>query len=173
MNEIDQLLTMAEVSVALAGFAGIVATFQFRQQNKVYRGHVVALSMIVNISLVGGFFAVLPLIFLNYDMPEQDVWALCSALMGVNIFGFIVYLWKRARLNSLPPTTRVIIIGFFLTALGVAIANVMNAAGFIFHRQFGTYFISFVFCLSLVGYNFSRLLMFPLWKLIHRQEPSL
>jgi hypothetical protein len=32
MNEIEQLLTIAEVSVALAGFAGIVATFQFRQQ---------------------------------------------------------------------------------------------------------------------------------------------
>ena len=170
MSEIEQLLTIAEVSVALAGFAGIVATFQFRQQVNVYRGHVLALSMIVNISLVGALFSVLPLVFLNYDMPEQDVWALCSALMGVNISCFIVYVWKTTRLNSLPLTTRAIFIVFFLMAFAVVIANFMNAAGFIFHRQFGTYFISFIFCFFLVGYNFSRLLMLPLWKQVRQQE---
>jgi hypothetical protein len=31
MEAVDSLLTVAEISVALAGFAGIIATFQLRQ----------------------------------------------------------------------------------------------------------------------------------------------
>lgn len=111
MNEIEQFLTIAEVSAAPAGFAGIVATFLFGQQANIYRGHVLALSMIVNISLVGAFFSVLPLIFLNCGMAEQDVWSLCSALMGVNISIFIFYIWRTTRLNSLPVYTRAVLSG--------------------------------------------------------------
>ena len=50
MEQIDQLLTIAEISFALAGFAGVIATFQFRQQERVTRGQAISLSMIVNIS---------------------------------------------------------------------------------------------------------------------------
>ncbi len=172
MNEIDQLLTIAEVSVALAGFAGIVATFQFRQQANIYRGHVLALSMIVNISLVGALFSVLPLIFLNYGMAEQSVWSLCSGLMGVNISMFIVYVWRTTRLSSLPMNTRAVFILFFMMAFAIVVANFMNSMGLVFERDFGTYFISFIFCFFLVGYNFSRLLMLPLWRQIRRQEAA-
>ena len=170
MNEIEQLLTIAEVSVALAGFAGIVATFQFRQQVNVNRGHALALSMIVNISLVGALFAVLPMVFINYGIAEEDVWPICSALMGINISIFIFYVWRTTRLNSLPFKTRIIFSSFFVVAFAIVCANFMNSVGLVFENQFGTYFISFVFCFFLVGYNFSRLLMLPLWKQIHRQE---
>lgn len=170
MNEIEQLLTIAEVSVALAGFAGIVATFQFRQQVNVNRGHALALSMIVNISLVGALFAVLPMVFMNYGVAEKDVWSICSALMGINISIFILYVWRTTRLNSLPIQTRIIFSSFFAMAFAIVCANFMNSAGLMFDHEFGTYFISFVFCFFLVGYNFSRLLMLPLWRQIHRQE---
>jgi hypothetical protein len=170
MNEVDQLLTIAEVSVALAGFAGIVATFQFRQQVKVNQGHVLALSLIVNISLVGAFFAVLPLVFLNYGMPELKVWTLCSGLMGVNISMFMIFIWRTQRVNSLPRVVKLVYLLFFGAAFAVVLANFMNAGGLIVDHQFGTYFISFVYCFFLVGYNFSRLLMLPLWKQIRIQE---
>jgi hypothetical protein len=172
MSEVDQLLTISEVSVALAGFAGIVATFQFKQQVRVNQGHVLALSMIVNISLVGAFFAVLPLVFLNYGMPETRVWALCSGLMGVNISAFMVFIWRTQRINSLPTMVKLGYLLFFGAALAVVLANFMNAAGLTPDHQFGTYFISFVYCFFLVGYNFSRLLMLPLWKQIRAQQSA-
>jgi len=172
MGEVDQLLTVAEVSVALAGFAGIVATFQFKQQVRINQGHVLALSMIVNISLVGAFFAVLPLIFLNYGMAENKVWALCSGLMGANISMFMIFIWRTQHIGSLPAAVKLVYLLFFGAAFAVVFANFMNAAGLVPGHQFGTYFISFVFCLFLVGYNFSRLLMLPLWKQIRAQEPA-
>ena len=113
MSEVDQLLTIAEVSVALAGFAGIVATFQFKQQVRINQGHVLALSMIVNISLVGAFFAVLPLIFLNYGMAENKVWALCSGLMGANISMFMIFIWRTQHIGSLPALVKLVYLLFF------------------------------------------------------------
>jgi hypothetical protein len=126
--------------------------------------------MIVNISLVGALFAVLPMVFINYGIAEEDVWPICSALMGINISIFIFYVWRTTRLNSLPFKTRIIFSSFFVVAFAIVCANFMNSVGLVFENQFGTYFISFVFCFFLVGYNFSRLLMLPLWKQIHRQE---
>ncbi|MEP4484980.1 MAG: hypothetical protein ABJ013_05085 [Halioglobus sp.] len=169
MSEVDQLLTIAEVSVALAGFAGIVATFQFRQQVRINQGHVLALSMIVNVSLVGAFFAVLPLIFLNYGMAENRVWSLCSGLMAVNIAIFMVFIMRTQRISLLPTPVKLIYLLFYAAAVAVVLANLANALGLVPGNQFGTYFISFVYCFFLVGYNFSRLLMLPLWKKIRAQ----
>ncbi len=170
MDEINQLLTIAEISVALAGFAGIIATFQFRQPGAIKRGHVLALSMIVNISLVGALFAVLPLIFLNYGIAEQQVWAICSALVAANISTFMFFIWKNTQLKSVAPSTRSAYIFFFVLAAIIVVLNSMNAMGLVIDRQFGTYFLSFVFCFFLVGFNFTRLLMLPLWKVIRQQE---
>ncbi len=140
------------------------------QKVNVNRGHALALSMIVNISLVGALFEVLPLVFMNYGMAEEEVWSICSALIGINISFFILYVWRTTRLNSLPLQTRIIFISFFAMALAIVCANFLNAVGLVFDHQFGTYFVSFIFCFFLVGYNFSRLLMLPIWKQIHRQE---
>ena len=45
MEVTDLLILSAEVSVALAGFAGIVATFQFRDAKKVKRAELVGLCL--------------------------------------------------------------------------------------------------------------------------------
>jgi len=48
----DVLILGAELSMALAGFAGIIATFQFRDTEKIRRADVVGLSIIVVYSLL-------------------------------------------------------------------------------------------------------------------------
>ena len=47
MEVFDVLILGAELSMALAGFAGIIATFQFRDTEKIRRADVVGLSIIV------------------------------------------------------------------------------------------------------------------------------
>lgn len=166
VTPIDQLLTIAEISIALAGFAGIIATFQFRKPDGITSGHVVSLAMIVNISLVGAFFSVLPIGLMNFGVSEKEAWAVSSALMGVNILAFVEYLRRHTAFPALKKPDRVFFVSLFVLALILAATQFMNAAGIVFDQEFGPFFVAFVFCFALVCYNFSRLLLRPLWRLV-------
>ena len=51
MEITDLLLVSIEISVAFAGFAGIIATFQYRGEKQAKKGDVIGISMIVHLSL--------------------------------------------------------------------------------------------------------------------------
>ena len=61
MDPSDLLLVGIEVSVAFAGFAGVIATFQFSDPTKINRGNIMGLTMIVDFGLVCAFSSTLPL----------------------------------------------------------------------------------------------------------------
>ena len=73
MDESSLLLMGIEVSVALAGFAGIIATFQLRDESKVRRGDMVALTMLVSFSLMIGFFSALPLVLRVFRLEATTI----------------------------------------------------------------------------------------------------
>lgn len=170
MNAADQLLVIAQISIALAGFAGIIATFQFKDDKNVSRGHVLALGMVVNISLVGAFFSALPLALLNFEIRDELVWTICSTLMAINLTVFTLYIYKRARLDTVDMRSRIVFVSFFVLSAVVVTFNTLNALGIGFDREFAPYLLSFFFSFFLVCYNFSRLLMRPLWRQIHKRE---
>jgi len=172
VDQLDQLLTIAEISVALAGFAGVVATFQFRQNNRVTRGQAISLSMIVNISLVGAFFAALPIGLINAGLDEPRVWSVSSLLMGINQFLFAAYLYRNSALGSLGPLVRKLYVLFFIISTGIGISLLMNGLGLIFNKVFAPIFFTFLFNFALVGFTFSRLLMYPLWKSVRENIRS-
>jgi hypothetical protein len=165
----DQLLTITEISIALAGFAGIIATFQFRQLDRLSSGHVVSLAMIVNISLVGAFFSVMPIALFNFGLSEHTTWAVSSALLGINILAFFEYVRRNAVLTMLKKSDQMFFRVLFTLALMLAVSQFMNAAGVVFHQEFGPFFVAFIFCFFLVCYNFSRLLLRPLWRIVRDQ----
>lgn len=167
MNSVDQLLAIAEIALTLAGFAGIIATFQFKNNQTISGGRVLSLSLIVHISLVGTFFAVLPIALMNFGMPEKSIWAACSALMALNIATFIIYIWRNTDTNHLGPVVRLFYSAAFLGAILMVTLNLMNCASIVVDRDYAVYFVNFLFCLFLVGFYFSRLLLYPLWKHLH------
>lgn len=164
MNSIDQLLTVAEIALTLAGFAGIIATFQFKNSAFFSKGRVLSLSLIVYISLVGTFFAVLPIALLNFGLSEKSVWATCSALMALNITVFIIYIWQRTHTDHLSRLLRAFYSTAFVGAILIVVINLMNCAAIVFDSEYSIYFLNFLYCLFLVGFYFSRLLLQPLWK---------
>lgn len=170
MDATNQLLTLAEISIALAGFSGIIATFQFQQKAHLSRGQVLSLSVIVIISLAAAFCSVLPLALLNFGFEERAVWSISSFLGGVFWLLGLIFTIRNIRLDAVALTTR-ILIGFFLALVAVAsMANFLNTFGIIFDQEFGPYFAAFLYGFLLVLYNFSRLLLHPLWKVVRRQE---
>lgn len=128
--------------------------------------------MIVYISLVAALFCAVPLVLINFEVNERTTWAISSGLMGVNISVFIIYVWRNTRLVTLHPISRLVYIAFFVAAVILVVMNTLNALGVVFDREYGPYFLSYVFCLFLVGFNFARLLLRPLWKAVKQLESN-
>ena len=170
MDESGLLLMGIEVSVALAGFAGIVATFQFRDQAEVRRGDLVGLTMLVSFSLMAAFFCALPLVLAVFQLAATTIWSVSSALAAVYLLYSMYYVHRSMSPVRMKVRTRVLFRTFQGAACLLAVMNVLNAANLGFHREPGPHVASLVYGLGLVAYMFVRLLLRPLWRAVHEQE---
>jgi len=164
MDAIDQLFTLAEISIALAGFAGIIASFQFRQDSHFSRGKIISLAIIVYVSLGGAFFAAFPILLFNFGLSEEDVWKWSSLLIGINQLLITIFVWKNSPIAEWTSINRFLFITLFALSSFLAICNLMNAAGILFDKSFGIFFAIYMFNLGIVCLNFAKLLMTPLWR---------
>jgi len=166
----ELLLLGTEVSVAFAGFSGIIATFQLRSGAKLTRGDVVGITIIVQISLLSTLFCVWPLVFLISGVDEKLVWAFFSSAAGIwgGITNYLVNKTVSRRVRN--STTRRVFRSLQLLGGALIVCCILNALNLVFHREPGPFLASLVFGLSLVGYMFSRLLLRPLWRLIREHE---
>ena len=102
MESTDLLLVGAEVSVAFAGFAGIIATFQFREAKQVKRGDVVGLTMIVQMSLNCALLSALPLLLSTFKLEATTIWTICSLYGGT----YTAYSMQSVHRNMRGATQR-------------------------------------------------------------------
>lgn len=168
MEGADLLLVGTEVSVAFAGFAGIVVTFQARGEKQISRGDFVGLDIVVNFGLGGAFFSALPLVLSLFEIPEASIWSFSSLLFGFYLSYHIVHIFTGLRgsgVNS--KTIPIFVLLFVISALSIG-ANFANAAGIIFESEPGPYVATIMLGLFLVGYSFARLLLRPLRKSLAR-----
>ena len=166
----DLLLLGTEVSVAFAGFSGIIATFQLRSGTKLTRGDVVGITIIVQNSLVSTLFCVWPLVFLISGVDEKLIWAFFSGAAGI-WGGTTIYLVnKTVAVRVRNSTTRRVFRSLQLLAGAIGVCLILNASNLVFHREPGPLLAAIVFGLGLVGLMFSRLLLRPLWRSIREQE---
>jgi hypothetical protein len=170
MNVIDNLLTIAEIAVALAGFAGIIATFQLGQIEHISRGRVLALWMVVNISLGVGLFSLLPLGLINFGFEDGVVWAISSTLIAIVSIIEVPFIIRNMNLQRENYSVRIVFYSIELVGFVLVVVNFLNALGIVFHREFGPFLAIIIYSLFLVGWNFSRLLMQPLWKMVEERE---
>ncbi len=172
MDSSNLLLVGIEVSVAFAGFAGIIATFQFRDKEKIDRGHLVGLTMIVNFGLMCAFFSALPLIISIFKVEVGTLWVICSSLAIIYIFRGMHFVHNNMKVAVVGKGTRLLFGAFQGLAALLAFSLILNIANLVFHREPGPYLASILFALSLVGYMFVRLLLRPLWRAVHEQEAT-
>lgn len=173
MNGTEQLLVITEVSVALAGFAGVVAAYQYKDGTNVTRGDALGLAMLVNIGLLDAFFSVLPLAIFNVGVSEQVTWMISSGLMCVNYSIFTYYVvsnMKRVKVRKM--SSKLAYAFLYIAGAGILIINILNTLQINFHGEFGPFFLSLILPLILAGYMFARLILRPLWRNIHAQESS-
>ena len=82
LNE-SQLFTVTETAVALAGFAGVVASFQFAGNSFVSRGNLLGLSMMILMSLNVALFSLVPMVIANFGASEAMIWSASSIAFGL------------------------------------------------------------------------------------------
>jgi hypothetical protein len=172
METADQLLLITEVSIALTGFSGIVASFQFRTGEHKSRGDVVGLATIVQLGLMSALLSFIPLAISNFGIPESTSWSLSSAL-SVIVFGiFLVKLYPHTRKMHFRGVNRIVIRGWWVFNFMSIFAMCLNALQIGFHGDAAPYVAMLLNPLCFTGYMFARLLLRPLWRYIREQESA-
>lgn len=160
----DQLLTFGEVSIALAGFAGIIATFQSRGQPTRSRGDVLGLTTMVTMALVVAAMSVVPIAIKNFGISESSVWASCSLIFALIYVAFLLFIRSRMVETNMRGANRIIIFCWWVYNFLVVLALLTNVTATDVQRQYGIYFVALLNPLFFSGYMFVRLLLRPLWR---------
>jgi len=172
MEVYDLLVLATESAMALAGFAGIIATFQFRAQERVRRADAVGLTIIVVFSLLAAVQCGLLLILHVLGVAETKIWMTGSILAAaLNIYHFSRFL---KNIDGSIRNSRLLTIMWILQLASVVIfvANMLNALNVVFHREPGPVLLSLAYSMFLAGYMFSRLLLIPIWRIVHKQNSA-
>ncbi|MEH6586241.1 MAG: hypothetical protein V7720_06765 [Halioglobus sp.] len=164
MIDISILETVAEISVALAGFAGIVATFQFREGDAPSAGKIVSLTIIVNMGLSAGMFAFLPLLLFSMTSNEAFVWFVSSYSLAMYMCYMMFFVQKNMHGKVRRHRVRVLFSTYQVISGLLIVLLLLNGANIGVERGLGPYLLTLLYGLYMVGTNFIRLLLSPLWK---------
>ena len=168
-----QMILLAEIAIALAGFAGIVATNQFRSTGKFSRGDAVGLVLIIHCGLVDAFFSLLPMAIFAFGHSEQTAFRISSALHCINFSLYIYWIVSNMRVVLIKSWAARISYTVLYSGAGFVIAiNLMNAMNWVFYGEFGPYFVACILPLLLAAYMFIRLVSRPIWRSVWAHEKS-
>ena len=172
MEVFDLLLVCIEVSIALAGFAGVIATYQMNDVTKIRRGAVTGLTTIVQCSLLVALVCAISLVLHTFGVKGETLWVM-SSVIGAIVTAVMAYGFARSMRGAIAKKSSWLLYLFLpgLCAL-VTLAMILNAADLVFHREPGPFVAGVVFALSVAGIMFSRLLLLPLWRILREQEDA-
>jgi hypothetical protein len=162
MEGSDVLIVIAEVSVAFAGFAGIVAVFRQRALEEWAPVDAARFRFMVECSLTTILFALLPFVFHHLGASPTATWSACSALMAATIGGLLVISslrmrWALLQTPSYHPALMRFVQAVSLLTLGLLVLNALRIG---FTAEFGPYLAALAWVLGASGINFFRLLLF-------------
>ena len=163
MIDISILETVAEISVALAGFAGIVATFQFREGDTPSAGKIVALTIIVNMGFSCGVFSFLPLLLFSFTSDEATVWFVASYLLAIYMCYMMFFVQKNMHGKVRRTRVRLLFSTYQIISGLLIVVLLLNGTNVGIERGLGPYLLTLMYGLYIVGTNFMRLLLSPLW----------
>lgn len=155
-------LTIAEVSVAFAGFSGVVAVFRRRSIGEWRSGDILRFWQMMEVSLSGVVFSLLPFVFHYSGLSAAATWAACSALLAfVSSVQMGRAVFRTVKAAGSDGSISLRFTGLFLL-IGVVIVllQVGNVLGIVFNRAVGPYLVGVFWQLSLACVLFWRLLKF-------------
>lgn len=166
MDETSELLlTIAQISIGFAGFAGVVAAFsRFRlaPEAAIYR-----VRLMVQVALITLLLSLLPFLPVQFGLSSTDSWRLSALVAGLGIVPISITSWIRVRplfraglLRSQFITTVwyvitvVLAIGLFAAAIGPFAE--FAAAVYITMVYFGLVLCSYYFVMLMIAVELEK-----------------
>ena len=130
MQAAEVLTVLAEISIALAGFAGIVVALRQRGIDEFQAHELVRFWFMLGLACELLFFALLPFLFHYTDQSADRTWALSSAALaaGLLALALIAYLQSRDPVLSMSRWTYSYITGSSAFS-ALALANCLAIKG--------------------------------------------
>ena len=147
MDQVEVLLTIAELGVALAGFASIVTVIGRRQNGETHELVGARLRTMLEVALRNAAFALLPLPFLQLLPSDPIVWRVGSGLYVIAVG--LHWLRVRGTIDEGWWTASNLLL-VVLTGV-VAVANVLGLAG---SKAFSLYLANLLLGLAASGISF-------------------
>ena len=160
MEAADTLLTLSEVSLGLAGFAGIVVVFG-RGRGVLAPADSFRLLALVGCSLGTLFLSLIPVALGFVGVPEPELWQWSSAMMIAVAVPAHLFVLSRMRrdageiLEVLP--VFLLPFGAFLFLANLT-AQICNALGVAWSPSFGVYLFGLLLSLLFAAIQFARML---------------
>ncbi len=150
MEHSDTLLTIAELAVALAGFASLVSVIGGRRNETLRVVASLRLRLMLEVALRNAAFAVLPLPFLQLAPSDPMVWRISSGLYIAMTLG---HFFLRLRHKSPPGQSwHRVSTGILLSiTVAVGLANVFGMGG---SNAFSLYLANLLLGLGAAGLSF-------------------
>ena len=152
----DTLLTLAEVSVAMAGFSSIVVMFKRRESETWRKADADRFNGMILHSMLAVAFSFLPFTFTLLAVSESYSFQFCSGLLAI-ITGLQVVITSRLESSgALWIKTQVIVGG-----LTTAVLQALGAFGVFPEHGLGIYFLGVFWHLTQAGALFVMLIWIP------------
>jgi hypothetical protein len=157
LDQTDVLLTLGEISVTFAGFAGVIILFLRRDAGRWVAADVTRFATMLACSLGALVFSLLPLPFISAAVPEPTAWGTCSVVLaaflasiaGIGVWGNIFF--GRGTFN---PYLTTLVVGGSFAAAAVLLLNVIGVG---FYRGFTGYLIGLIWVVVMAATFFARL----------------
>ncbi len=157
----ELLMTMAEVSIAFAGFSGVVGVFGYRNVQSDYRVKFFRVGAMVGFSLIAALFSFVPLLLSAIGIPEPAVWRLASGTLALALLCWTMVGVRGTRQlqrlgSELPPLMSWSRGGFVM--IGILLVLLTNTSGIFGEFTSGTYLVGAFSPLVFAGIYFSSLM---------------
>lgn len=152
----DAFQTLAEVSVAMAGFSSIVVIFKRREDDIWWKSDADRFHGMILHSMLAVLFAFLPFAFANFEIDGVTTFKWCSSLLAV-VTGLQTVVISRLESSSSVWIRLQVLFGGAFIALLQAVAGMG-----VFPKQgLGVYFIGVLWHLVQAGGLFVMLIWIP------------
>jgi len=172
MKELDILILAVEAGVALTGFAGIIAAFQFGEGKDVRRGDVIGLSLMIQWALFVALAAAIPLLLYSLNVKETIIWTISSVTGAFLIMGGMLSVRRALAGVGSKKSFQLLSFSLQIVSSFCIVLYILNSLNVLFHRESGPLIFACIWFLSLSGFMFSRMLLLPIWRRVREQEAT-
>ena len=159
MTEFGQLYAIAQIAIAISGFAALVVAFKQRRDGMWCTEDADRFHGMLLHGMSAAFFCILPPVIAVFIHDTERLWSICSGLLGIQI---LVHITVIALLPSSNMYTRLgLILPLFAAALQAA--NVFGGDGI---AEFGPYLVGILWHTFQSGVLFFLLIRVPATRML-------